>query len=251
MAQKQVVVHKSVYCCINCTSLVVSTCRSQGSTILWVTPNTERGTIESCKSGRVIPGKSVSDSLGTSICGSEVANCEAVSTVSTVSGSELRLGARAVRCDASRLMRAMHVKWAVTVLQSRRSVREIRFGNWGSACKICICRGGDWRSLFVRCDAILSGTHLPTVLRNVGKYLPDYTAPIPGLMVIYFHVCPRFVIRFVLITLVAMKCFRINATVWTVTAQRYLLDDVTSLVECSATLRVRLEGGLDKADMKS
>lgn len=63
--KKNVVVHKSVYYCINCTSLVVSTCRIQGSTILWVTPNTERGTIESCKSGCVIPGRSVSDSLGT------------------------------------------------------------------------------------------------------------------------------------------------------------------------------------------
>lgn len=111
MAQKHVFVHKSVYHCINCTSLVVSTYRSQGSTILWVTPNTERGTIELCKSGRVIPGRSVSDRLGTSICGSEVAKCEAVSTVSTVSGSELRLGARAVRCDALRLVQAMRVKW--------------------------------------------------------------------------------------------------------------------------------------------
>jgi len=70
---------------------------------------------------------------------------EAVFTVSTVSGSELRLGARAVRCDASRLAQAVRVKWAVTVLHCRRSVREISGGNWGSACEICSCRGGDWR----------------------------------------------------------------------------------------------------------
>jgi len=75
----------------------------------WVTPNTERGTIELCRSGCVIPGRSVSDSLGTGICGSEVAKCEAVSTFSTVSGSELRFGARAVRCDASRLVQAGNV----------------------------------------------------------------------------------------------------------------------------------------------
>lgn len=91
----------------------------------------------------------------------------------------------------------MRVKWAVTVLQSRRSLREISGGNWGSVCEICSCRGGDWRSLFLCYDAILRGTHLPTILRNVGTYLPDYTAPVPGMMVIYFHVYPRFVIRFV------------------------------------------------------
>lgn len=173
MAQKHVFVYKCVYYCINCASLVVSTCRSQGSTILWVTPNTKRGTIELCKSGCFIPGRSVSESLGTSICGSEVAKCEAVSTVSTVSRSELRFGSRAVRCYASRMVQAVRVKWAVTVLQSRRSLREISGGNWGSACESCSCRGGDWTALFLRCDAILRGTHLPTILRNVGKCLPD------------------------------------------------------------------------------
>lgn len=159
----------------------------------------------------VCNSRSISDSLGTNICGSEVAKCEAVSTVSTVSGSELRLGARAVRRDASRLLQAMRVKWAVTVVQSRRSVREISGGNWGSACEIFSCRGGDWRSLFLRCDAILRGTHLPTILRNVGKCQLDNTAPFPGMMVIYFHLCPRLVIRFLLIRLAAMNCIRINA----------------------------------------
>ena len=74
-------------------------------------PNTERGTVELCTSGCVIPGRSVSDSLGTTICGSEVAKCESVPTVRAVSGSELRLGARAVRCDSSRLVQAVRVKW--------------------------------------------------------------------------------------------------------------------------------------------
>ena len=117
------------------------------------------------------PGRSVSDSPSTSICGSEVAMCEAVSMVSTVSGSELTLGARAVRCDASRLVQAMRVKWAVTVLLSRRSLREISGGNWGSAWEICSCRGGDWRSLFLRCLARHPFTDDPPQRRKMSTRL--------------------------------------------------------------------------------
>jgi hypothetical protein len=54
--------------------------------------------------GCAVPDWSVSDSLGTTFCGSEVAKCDAVTTVGTVSGSELMLSTRAVRCDASRLV---------------------------------------------------------------------------------------------------------------------------------------------------
>jgi len=233
---------------MNCTRLVVLTYRSQGITILWITSNTERGTIELCNSGCVIPGMSVSDSLGTSICGSEVAKCEAVSTVSTVSGSELRLGARAVRCDASRLVHAVRVKWDAKFTWNKwrklgQCMRDLQLPWWWLEVTV----SAQWRHL-----ARHTFTDDPPQRR---KYLPDYTAPVPGMMVIYFHVCLWFIFRFVLITLAAVNCIRINAPVWTVVwtviARRHLLDDVTSLVQCSTALSVRLEGAMVRADMKS
>ena len=140
----------------------------RGAQFLSGTPNTDRGTMELCKRG-------VQFQIGlfrtASVRLSVVLKWLSVTQLLRSALFPGRNWCLALeQCVVTRHAWCRQCVWSgpLWCWPSRRTVREISGENWGSACEMRSCHGGDWMSLFLRCGAILRGTHLPTILRNVG-----------------------------------------------------------------------------------